>query len=69
MKKIKLTKKVKDSGLKLASVKPYKIIVSKKPLVDVEKLMASEKMRIANEVAANLIIKDEPEENDGFKED
>lgn len=59
MKKKKEIKANDSMGLKLDTVKPYKIRISKKLLVDEKKIMESESMRIANKVLANLVLIDD----------
>ena len=58
----------KEEKLKGAEAFGVKLKIYTKPLWDEEKLQASKKMQIANEVARNLIIMDDPENCEEEKE-
>lgn len=47
-----------------SNIKPYKITSRKISAAAIEKELSSERMKIANEVVTNLIIMDEPEEEE-----
>lgn len=62
MKRIQKSKETDTSFKKILNIKPYKVKSYKISAAAMKIELASERMRIANEVAANLIITDGPGE-------